>query len=160
MSMPTYLVALREAYDGEMEGEAVYRRLSELSEDSDQRKKFATIADVEHRTHRILHAAASRLGIEPAMEGIGAKAARRAEELNQLTWPEFVAKATVDWPPYIERFETVERMAPAADALAARQLVEHERALVEFVRLEEQHSGESLRPLQEFLADTRGEPTQ
>ena len=94
------------------------------------------------------------------MERIGAKAARRAEELNQLTWPEFVAKATVDWPPYIERFETVERMAPAAAALAARQLVEHERALVEFVRLEEQHSGESLRPLQEFLADTRGEPAQ
>ncbi|MGA2840359.1 MAG: hypothetical protein ABSG18_09305 [Steroidobacteraceae bacterium] len=160
MSMPTYLDALRETYEGEIEGEAVYRRLSGLNEDSDQRKKLATIADVEQRTHRILHAAASRLGIEPAMERIAAKAARRTQELNRLAWPEFIAKATVDWPPYIERFEAVERMAPVVDALAARRLVEHERALVAFVRLEHQHSHESLWPLQDFLASTRGEAAQ
>ncbi|MDB6086056.1 MAG: hypothetical protein JWN43_3937 [Gammaproteobacteria bacterium] len=160
MSMPTYVDALREAYEGEIEGEAVYRRLAELSVDSEQRKKLVTIADVEQRTHRILHAAASRLGIDPAMEGIAAKAARRAIELNRLAWREFIAKATVDWPPYIERFEAVERMAPVVDALAARRLVEHERALVAFVRLELQHSHESLRPLHDFLASTRGEAVQ
>ena len=81
--MSTYLDALREAYEGEIEGEAVYRGLSDLSEDTDQRKKFATIADVEQRTHRILHAAAARLGIEPAMEGIAAKVAKKS--LNALS---------------------------------------------------------------------------
>ena len=83
MPMPTYLDALRETYEGEIEGEAVYRGLSELSEDTDQRKKFATIADVEQRTHRILHVAASRLDIEPAMERIAAKVAKKS--LNALS---------------------------------------------------------------------------
>jgi hypothetical protein len=160
MAMQTYIDAIREAYEGEIEGEAVYRGLSELSDDLGQRVKFATIADVEQRTHRILHPAASRLGIEPAMERITAEAARRARELSQLAWPEFVAKATVNWPPFIDRFEAVERMAPLVDALATRRLVEHERALVEFIRLEHRGLHESLRPLQDFLADTRDKPPQ
>lgn len=156
MSMKTYLDALREAYEGELEGEAVYRGLSDLGDDAIQCKKFSTIADVERRTHLILHPAASRLGIEPAMERIAATAARRTKELSELSWPEFVAKATLNWPPYIARFERMERLAPIVDALAVRRLVEHERALVEFIRLENLHSRESLRPLQDFLVETRG----
>lgn len=157
MSMETYLGALREAYEGELEGEAVYRRLSELGDDAIQCEKLSTIADVERRTHLILHAAASRLGIEPATERIAVTAARRTKELSQLSWSEFVAKATLNWPPYIARFERMERLAPIVDALAVRRLVEHERALVEFIRLENLHSRESLRPLLDFLAETRDE---
>jgi hypothetical protein len=62
--------------------------------------------------------------------------------------------------PWYKFPQPVERVAPIVDALAARRLVEHERALVAFVRLEHQHSHESLWPLQDFLASTRGEAAQ
>ena len=126
--------------------------MSELREDPDQRKKLAAIADVERRTHTVLEDVASRLGIEPALAQIEATVARRALELKKLTWFEFIEKAMPDRPPYIDRFEDAERLAPPIDAPAPRLLVDHDLALVKFVRLERRHSHDSLRPLEAFLA--------
>jgi len=148
-----YIDALRSAYVGELVGETLYRELARRRSNADERAKLDAIADVERLTHGRLHAIALRLGIRPVESEWRPIVERRANELAPLTWHELIDKALRDWPPYIARFEALVPLAPACDAAALRQLVDHEVALVEFARCEHEAPGslKSLRVLQAFL---------
>jgi hypothetical protein len=126
------------AYRGELVGEHLYRGLAEHSADAERRTKLLAVARVERLTHRRLR---------PIVE-------RRTRELRCLSWHDIMAKAVVDWPPFIGRFEALLPLAPPGDLRTIQLLVEHEVVLVEFVRLESiaVPSDDSLRGLRAFLA--------
>lgn len=151
-----YRDGIRSAYAGELIGERLYRALAQGSRDADQRVKLDAIADVERLTHRRLKPIAERLGSVPSDAELQAVVARRAVELAALSWPEFIARANRDWPPYVARFEELKPLAPPGDAAAIRSLIDHEVALVEFARVEQSAVGAeaSLRVLQAFLLAT------
>jgi hypothetical protein len=153
MSSAHYLDGIRQAYEGELVGESLYRRLSEGCASRDQQAKLGAIADVERLTHGRLKPIAKRLGINPIEAEWRSIVDRRAKELAVLTWREFIDKALLDWPPYIPRFAALKPLAPAGDEGTVQLLIDHEVALVEFTRLENASIGsaDSMAPLEAFL---------
>jgi hypothetical protein len=159
MESLSYSDIVRSAYEGELLGEMTYRRFARLCEDADNRVKLSAVADLEERTHRTLQPLAVRLGIQPATERLEARAQERARDLARLSWPAFLDKARSDWPPYITRFAMLAARAEPGDELALAFLVDHEKALVEFIDLE--HRGApasvSLAPIRALLDPPQGQ---
>jgi hypothetical protein len=136
MSHAAYRQGIFAAYQGELIGESLYRELARRATDPCRKAKLDAIADVECLTHGRLRPIADRLNIVPAEAEWRPIVDRRAIELASLTWPVFISNAMRDWPPYITRFEALQRLAPAGDAEPIQFLVDHEVALVKFVRAE------------------------
>lgn len=150
-----YRDGISSAYRGELIGERLYRELGNRSTVGDQKAKLHAIADVERQTHCRLQPIAERLGIVAREAQWMRVVERRVSELESLTWPDFIAAALRDWPPYIERFAALKLLAPARDADAIQRLVDHEAALVAFARLEHDAMGSnaSFSSLQKFLSE-------
>jgi hypothetical protein len=154
MESKAYGEGIRNAYQGELVGEKLYRDYSERISDPRRREKLAAIADIERATHLRLEPIAERLQVRPSNTDWHSIVQRRLGEIEKLSWRDLLRKALREWPPYIERFEAVHRLAPAADAPCTRLLVEHELVLVEFIRLEsaDPDGADSMSVLQRFLA--------
>ncbi len=150
-----YLGGIRRAYCGELSASRVYRLLSEQEKFLEQRLKLSAIADVESRTARVLEPVAMRLGITCGTGEIEGIVHRRVTELGALSWKQFIEQALVNWPPYIAEFEALAGSSPPMDRGAMRLLVAHERALVEFLRLEQSqpHAQTSMEPLRNYLKE-------
>lgn len=153
MTFTNYPDGILQAYKGELIGESVYRQLAMQCADPVQQAKLAAIADVERLTHERLKPIALRLAIELADTDWLPVVERRVKELAPLAWPEFIDKASCDWPPYIARFEALKPLAPTCDHATIQMLIDHEVALVEFVREEQTGGGaaSSMRPLHVYL---------
>jgi hypothetical protein len=150
----TYLDHLLRAYEGELVGEALYRRLAEASQDADRRLKLMLIADVERRTNRLLQPLAERFQVHALPARIDEAVQRRVVELQVLSWKDFARKAASDWPPYIAQFQVLRDLAPTPDQATLQVVVDHEVALVEFIRLEcaDAPIATSIQPLERYLA--------
>jgi len=153
MASTEYRDDIRQAYEGELIGEKLYRKLATRAALEQQKAKLNAIADVEMLTNVRLRPIAERLGIHPQESKYQATVERRANELAGYSWSAFISKALRDWPPYIARFEAILPLAPPGDETVIRQLIEHEVVLVEFIRIEHAVAGgrDSLRVLEEFL---------
>jgi hypothetical protein len=156
MVSKTYRDKIRQAYEGELIGEKLYRKLAARSAINQQRAKLNAIADVEKLTTVRLKPIAERLGIHPQESDYQAVVERRANQLAGYSWSAFISKALRDWPPYIARFEALLPLAPVGDEPTIRLLIEHEVVLVEFVRIEHADEGgsDSLRVLEDFLGQS------
>lgn len=152
MRSQTYSEAIRRAYQGETIGERLFRRLADRSDSQDRKQKLHAIADVEALTRSQLEPIAQRLGVQISEPEVRATIERRERQLADMPWADFIGIAVKDWPPYIAEFEATARMAPEGDAHSVQVLVDHERALVEFVRKEQANTGGSLELLQQFLS--------
>jgi len=154
MESQAYRDGIRDAYQGELVGEKLYRDHAGRVSDLGQRDKLAAIADIERVTHRRLQPIAERLQVRPSTTDWHAIVERRLGDLEKLNWRDFLQKALQEWPSFIDRFEAVHRLAPPGDAPSTWALVEHELVLVEFIRLESADPGGagSLSVLQRFLA--------
>ncbi len=154
MESLSYVEKIRSAYEGELLGEMTYRRFAGLCNDADNRIKLQAVADLEGRTHRELEPIAIRLGIQPATQRLSERAQERALALAQLSWPAFIQKARKDWPPYITRFEMLAECAEPGDEDRLQFLVDHEKALVEFIGLQAAgaDTDTSLRPIRSCLS--------
>jgi len=58
------------------------------------------------------------------------------------------------FPAYIDEFEALEALAPAADRAALQRLTEHEHAAIAFLRRERAGDPASTEPLHAYLALT------
>jgi hypothetical protein len=141
MTFREYTDGLRQAYEGELVGERLYRLLATRCTEKAHRSSLTAIADVERCTHTVLAPIALRLQIHPSEADLWSRVERRVLQLERLSWSEFLEKALVEWPPYIAEFEALERMAPPGDGPSLAFVVEHERVLVEFARLEHDDPG-------------------
>ncbi len=152
-----YVGGIRRAYCGELSASRVYRLLAEQEKFAEQRLKLSAIADVESRTARVLEPIAVRLGIICGTGEIEGIVHRRVTELGALSWRQFIEQALVNWPPYIAEFEALAGNSPVMDRDAMRLLVAHERALVEFLHLEQSqpHAATSMDPLRNYLKQAR-----
>jgi hypothetical protein len=161
MSLPEYASGLRSAYFGEVVAERVYRELSRRAPETHQQTKLGLVADVERLTARALTPAVRRLGLKIEQSDIDTRVSERLTELGSLGWRDFVAQASVKWPPYIGQFLQLAALAPKEDTDAMRVLVAHERALVHFIELEKSDSTSmrSAEPLTALLALLGGNAT-
>ena len=153
--LPEYCEGIRRAYRGELIGEWVYRILADRCPHIDQKNKLRAIAAVERLTAQRLQSIAERLGINPSAPDWQCAAKCRADDLGSLSWPAFLQRARLQWPPYIAKFAQLGQLAPSSDQNSIQLLVDHELALVRFVELKRRNPGtaDSLGVLTAFLAD-------
>jgi rubrerythrin len=156
----TYRELLHRAYQGELIGEILYRTLATRTNDAKLREKMLLISDVEQRTNQLLHPLADGLRIEASQSTISQVVRDRTAELQSLSWDAFLEKAAFDWPPFIEQFEALRDAGPRAARATLQLAVDHEVALVEFIRLERSGAPNAvaLEPLRNFLKSTWQSP--
>jgi hypothetical protein len=147
-----YQKLLREAYNGEVFGDAFFGTLAGRQPDPDRREKLLTLQTVEARTATSL----KRLATKAHVLGGEAEARRTGEDLAQgvdpADWQSFIDGLLKFLPDFLASFERLRDIAgtPVDPALTA--LVNHERAIERFAELEAAgEPGKSMKPLVDHL---------
>jgi len=158
--MDDYIEGLRQSYYGEIVAEGFYRRLALREPEGYCRTALTLIANVEDTTQRRLAPFAAALGITLTPEERDQRIHARLQDLGQFDWDVFIRKAHREWPAYVDHFEHVELLARARGEHGLKFLVDHERALLEFVRLELANPGsyQALAPMRSYIAADRTHP--
>lgn len=153
MERADYLAEIREAYQGEVYGEALFRRAAELSPDPVRSRKWSVLARLEHETGARLRSLLEGLGETVRYDARRVESGgRHAVNLVALPWAAAMGAFLPAIGPVIERYEALERAAPPEEATVLGHLAAHERALEWFARLELDGRGrESLRPVLALL---------
>lgn len=132
------LDALLDAYQGEVLGVAMYRRITESLDDPWQRWQWECLTRVEIELRDELAAALLRLG-HTAIPDDGEHAAglAEAERIVGLPWLEMLHEFTYDLPPLVERYSAIAvNHESTVDLVGCREvldrLVRHEVASIEF----------------------------
>jgi hypothetical protein len=151
--MDDYIEGLRQSYYGEIVAEGFYRRLALGMPEGYRRTALSLIADVEDTTQRRLAPFAAAHGIALTQEDRDQRIHTRLQNLGQFDWDIFIRKAHHEWPAYLAHFEHIERLAQARGEHGLKFLVDHERALLEFVHLELANPGsyQALAPMRSYM---------
>jgi hypothetical protein len=149
-----YIEGFRQSYYGEIVAGGFYRHLSLTAPEGHRRTALSLIAEVERATHRRLTPFAAQLGIRLADEERDQRIRTRLQAQGQFDWDAFIQKAHREWPAYLHQFEHLVRLAQARGEHGLAFLVEHEKALLDFVRLELAQPGsqEALVPMRSYIA--------
>ncbi len=149
----TYFKTLLDYYEAEVMGEAYFRGLAEHSDGPAEHSKYILLADVERHAAAATRPIVDKHGLKPRSEAelfeIGESHVARHQDHS---WMAFVDYMLVRYPAYIDEFEALERMAPAADLPALEFLTRHEVEVIDFAKLEKAGDPDSLAPLHRYLA--------
>lgn len=141
MDDATYRAEILAAYEGELGGEvssAVLMR--HLATDGPRAVKLDLLRRLEARVGAALEPIVARLGMAPAdRAGLAARARDRA--LTICSWEDLIAQFGPRLDDYVARFEALHAAARVGDEAPLALLVAHERALIEFGRLESAGDG-------------------
>lgn len=131
-----YRAELLAAYEGELGGEITSAALmARLVVDDARKVKLDLLRRLEARVAAALAPIAARLGAMPAdRTGLAARARERALAVD--SWEELIAQFGPRLDVYVARFEALHVAARPGDEAALALLVAHERALIDFGRLE------------------------
>ena len=150
--MSEYDDLLREAYLGEMFGDTFFATMAERQPDTARREKLETLQVVEARTAQSLRRLVDRKGLGDAELEAREKGRELAEAIDPEEWNTFVSGLLGALPKFLKDLERLRDIAkqPADPALIA--LVNHERAIEHFAKLEvDGEEDKSLLPLQAHL---------
>jgi hypothetical protein len=140
--MESFEEAIREFYDGEVGGEAIYSALLSSARTDDERVKFSTLLQLETETKAWLRAPmiARGLSIEERA-AVREKDAAQIEPLKPLSWAQkmqgmhdFLAGIVV--PRYRSHLDAARKRGNADEVAICVHMVEHEEAQLEFSRRE------------------------
>ena len=132
------LDALLDAYQGEVFGVAMYRRVTESLKDPWQRWQWECLTRVEIELRDELAAVLLRLGHTAIPdEGEHAAGLAEAERIVGLPWLEMLHEFTYDLPPLVARYSAIAvNHESAVEVAGCREvldrLVRHEVASIEF----------------------------
>lgn len=152
--MDDYIEGLRQSFYGEIVAEGFYRHLSLAMAEGYRRTALSLIAEVERTTHLRLAPFAAQFGIQLTDEERDRRLRARIQTQGNFDWDVFIQRAHREWPAYLQQFEDLERLAQARGEHGLTFLVDHEKALLEFVRLERTDPGspQALLPMKSYLA--------
>ena len=151
--MSDYETLLRDAYIGEIFGDALFGALADAQPDADRREKLRTLQTVEARTATSLRRLVENAGMklasaEPKARDDGRKL---AATLDASDWTAFVHLLHDSLPPFVEKFERLRELGGVPVDPALNALVNHERAIQRFAELELAGDKRSIKPLTDHL---------
>lgn len=157
--MVAFEEALREFYSGEVLGEAVYSAMLGVAQNADERFKLETLLQLETETKAWLRPTMVAYGVslveDPADRKKGVTAAAAFQAASWAQKMQGVHDVIADqFVPLYQGFANSARERGRADQEAVCLfMVEHEKAQVEFARLELAGAGmdQSLAPIVKFL---------
>lgn len=132
----SYQDGIYQAWEGELQGEMFFERRA-LAAADDHRRKWEELAELERVTGQRMAALLEAKEIELATPGMSGQLLAFAEAFAQMPHAEAVASLHPILLAAIDRFEALLSQAPEADRQAVQFLVDHERALLNFVELEQ-----------------------
>jgi hypothetical protein len=157
--MSSYSEALKEFYNGEVGGEALYSAALGFARNQDERLKWSTLLQLETETKAWLRAPMIAHGVsieEQAAER--EKAVALAQMFKQLPWSDKMQKMrevlnTEIVPLYQSHVDAARERGKDDEVAVCSYMVEHEKAQVEFARRELAGASleESLEPVVKFL---------
>ena len=132
----SYEDGIYQAWEGELQGEMFFQRKAQAAVD-DHRRKWEELAELERVTGQRMAALLEAKEVELAAPEMSAQLLAFAEAFAQMPHAEAIAALRPILVAAIDRFEALLAQAPEADRQAVQFLVDHERALLNFVELEE-----------------------
>jgi hypothetical protein len=156
MNRTGYIARIKAAYEGELYGETWFAAMAGDAMTPDRRRKFVAMAQLEHQTRLCLMPLVTRLGITGVDEAAQRdKGIRLARQHAGQSWPAFIAWFIEEITRFVALYDEMARNSTEEDAAILDELARHERALLEFARLEaEGLTDRSLDPVLALL-DTR-----
>ncbi|VXC73681.1 conserved hypothetical protein [Burkholderia sp. 8Y] len=126
---------LIERFEGEVEGEEFFIRMSEFSSNGPERDKWSILSQLETQTKERIRKELLSLGIDVVESNMCVERGRSlAESFRHVPWIDFIDIFRKSLERFVADFEAAETMVPAKSR--ARELLhyitEHERALLEF----------------------------
>lgn len=130
-----YRDGILQAWQGEVWGQAFFKRLAVATDDADQRMKWSVLAELEEATGNRLAPLVGGSGKPPSADAYrpleSAVAAYAA-----LPWGVAMERMTTILDPAIERFRELLAQAPAEERDTVQILFDHEVALKRFAERE------------------------
>jgi hypothetical protein len=136
---------LRQAYEGEVLGEAFFGRLGDLTDDAGHRAKLDVLRRLEASTKELLRPAVERRGIAVDDEGSARSGEQFADGAAALSWHDLLVTLPEGTKQYAELYERMR--VPLGDDVLVDQLLAHEAALAEFSRREVDGDEQSVEPI-------------
>lgn len=150
-----YLGRVREAYQGEVYGEALFRGLKERAGSREQAYKWRVLEQLERET---------KLRLRALVEDLGGETDEEIDQLERgesdaaffarIPWDAFMSGFRRELQKFIDAFEELETLGRPGDAGVLAAVTEHERALLAFAEAELAGDGESsLAPIVRLLEE-------
>lgn len=136
MSALTYPECIKELYESEVLGEAVFVALYNVATSDEHKYKFGTMAQLESETKARLRPFLAKHNfqfIENVDENL---VAQISQSYRNSSWKRFIEEQRGIVAAFVRRFEEIEQLAPAEDSSVVRSMVLHERAILRFIELE------------------------
>ena len=146
-----YVDGIREAWVGELQGEAFFAHLAQEAA-GEERVKWETLAELERVTGRRMAGLLRARNVSLEAPAVSGELLRAAGAYAQMPFPQAVSAMRPILTTAIARFEALLAQAPAGEEEAVRFLVDHEQALLAFVELEEAGDSASLDAARELIA--------
>ena len=142
---------LRQAYEGEITGEAMFRCLGSFAETDHQKRAAQLLADLERVTGDVLLPVMTRHSVQFDRES----AWREGEALTNATiatgWVSYFEQVIPLAEDALADMRRLHEMSDDQDRVATARLVAHEEAFIEFARRELGEASDSLEPLVRYL---------
>ena len=138
----SYEEGIFQAWIGELQGEMFFDAMAQSTvgvdrEQRSRREKWETLAELERVTGRRMAKLLEAKDIELAAPAPSGQLLDALAAYTKMPFAEAVSAMRPILLPAIDRFEALLTQAPAADRQAVQFLVDHERAILSFVELEE-----------------------
>ena len=140
----SYQDGIYQAWVGELQGEMFFERKAQAAaeesrgeERSEECRKWKELAELERVTGRRMAALLESKQVELAAPEMSGQLLAFVDTFAQMPHAEAIAALRPILVAAIERFEALLAQAPDADRQAVQFLVDHEKALLTFVELEE-----------------------
>ena len=141
----SYEEGIFQAWIGELQGEMFFDAMAQSTVGVDReqrgrrgrREKWETLAELERVTGRRMAKLLEAKDIELAAPAPSGQLLDALAAYTKMPYAEAVSAMRPILLPAIDRFEALLTQAPAADRQAMQFLVDHERAILSFVELEE-----------------------
>ncbi|MGO9604236.1 MAG: hypothetical protein ACLQAT_12725 [Candidatus Binataceae bacterium] len=153
MSPTDYAREIAAAFQGEVQGAAMFHALSERLQDPEQRYKMRVLEQLEIETSEVLRPLAERLrGTINESATARETGIAQAAVLAAMPWAKLMHVFRREVTKFVAHLEELEKAAPAADSGTLAALSAHERALQSFSERECSGAGaNSLEPVVKLL---------
>ncbi len=136
MNEVAYPACIRELYESEIFGEAVFLALVAIARNPREKYQLGTLLQLETETKARLRPFLFQYGIslDENMDLAGVPVA--IEGYQALSWPEFAAVNIPVVQGFLSRFEAIFELGPGEDKRTLQSMVDHEASILRWVTME------------------------
>ncbi len=148
-----YLQTLQLYFEEEIMGEAYFHGLFQYYQSPCEQKKLTLLARVERHAAEVVRPLLQSHNLNPRSDQTLVPLGKAwSQQHHEPEWIDLIKDMVIRYPGYVEQFEALEELAPAADVPALKVLTDHEVAVIKFANMELSGNPDSTKPLCQYLS--------